>query len=98
MPADMLTAEQVAGYVQLNGDTVYRLIRQRRLAATRIGRTYRVPRQDLEAFIAANSTRSEIRQALSECALEIGRRKPELDSDALLQGLEVGHLRRMITA
>ena len=88
MLGDMLTPEQVAGYLQLNKDTVYRLIRTKRLAAARIGRAYRIPRQDLEAFIAASSTRAEVRQELFKRVLEIGRRNPDLDSDALLHTLE----------
>ena len=94
MLGDILTPEQVAGYLQLNKDTVYRLIRQRRLAATRIGRAYRIPRQDLEAFMAANSTRSEVRQALFKRVLDIGQRNPELDSDTLLEVLESDDARR----
>jgi excisionase family DNA binding protein len=68
-PGDILTPEQVAAYLQLNTDTVYRLIRQRSLTATRIGRTYRIPRQDLEAFIATNSARAEVRPAQFERVL-----------------------------
>jgi excisionase family DNA binding protein len=88
MLGDMLTPEQVAGYLQLNKATVYRLIRQKHLAAARIGRTYRIPRQDLEAFIVASSTRAEVRQTQFKRVLNIGRRNPDLDSDALLQTLE----------
>jgi excisionase family DNA binding protein len=88
MLGDMLTPEQVAGYLQMNKDTVYRLIRTKRLAAARIGRTYSIPRQDLEAFIAASSTRAEVRQILFKRVLEIARRNPDLDGDALLQALE----------
>ena len=88
MLRDMMTPEQVAGYLQVTKDTVYRLIRQKRLAATRIGRAYRVPREDLDAFIAVNSTRPEVRQALFRRVLQIGKRNPELDGDALLDELE----------
>ena len=85
---EIMTPEQVAGYLQLNKDTVYRLIRQGRLAATRIGRTYRIPREDLEEFLVANSSRTEVRQALFRRVLEIGERRPDLDSDAALSELE----------
>ncbi len=88
--SDMMTPEQVAGYLQLTKDTVYRLIRRRKLAATRIGRTYRVPREDLEAFIAANSTRGEVRQALFRRVMGIAARNLELDADAVLDDLERG--------
>ena len=60
MLTEVLTPEQVADYLQLDRETVYRLIRARRLAATRIGRAYRIPRQDLDAFMLAHSTRPEV--------------------------------------
>jgi excisionase family DNA binding protein len=85
---DMRRPEQGAGYLQLNKDTVYRLIRTKRLAAARIGRTDRIPRQDLEALIVASSTPAEVRQTLFKRVLQISRRNPDLDSDALLQTLE----------
>ena len=55
-----MTPEQVAQYLQLTTDTVYRLIRRKELAATKIGRHYRVPRADLESFLASHSTRKQI--------------------------------------
>ncbi len=85
---DIMTPEQVAEYLQLAKDTVYRLIRQRKLAATRIGRAYRIPRKDLESFIAANSTREEVRELLFRRVLAIGDRSSQLDGDALLERLE----------
>ena len=85
---EIMTPEQVATYLQLAKDTVYRLIRQRKLAATRIGRAYRIPREDLEAFIATNSTREEVRELLFRRVLEIGGRNADQDGDALLVELE----------
>lgn len=85
---EILTPEQVADYLQLNKDTVYRLIRQNRLAATRIGRTYRIPREDLQTFIVSNSTRPVVRQTLFDRVMEIGERGPDVDGDRLLTELE----------
>ena len=85
---DIMTPEQVAQYLQLATDTVYRLIRQRKLAATRVGRAYRIPREDLEAFIAGNSTREEVRALLFRRVLAIGDRSPGVDGDELLEQLE----------
>ena len=62
MLRDVMTPEQVADYLQLDKETVYRLIRDRKLAATRIGRAYRIPREDLDTFLMANSTRPEVRK------------------------------------
>ncbi len=85
---EVLTPEQVADYLQLTKDTVYRLIRQKRLAATRIGRSYRIPKEDLQTFILCNSTRETVRQNLFDRVLEIGERNAGLDSDTLLSELQ----------
>lgn len=85
---EIMTPEQVADYLQLTTDTVYRLIRRKQLAAARIGRTYRIPREDVEAFVLAHSTREEVRQALFRRVLQIGERNPAADGDRLLEQLE----------
>lgn len=85
---DVLTPEQVADLLQLNKDTVYRLIRARKLAATRIGRSYRIPRQDVEAFLRRNSTVAEMRQVAWDRLLSIGARNLDVDSDIVLDELE----------
>lgn len=85
---EIMTPEQVAGYLQLTTDTVYRLIRQRQLAATRIGRAYRIPKEDLERFLVSRSNRSFVREAQFRQALAIGQAHSEESSDALLEALE----------
>lgn len=86
---DVMTPEQVADYLQLATETVYRLIRQRKLAATRVGRAYRIPREDVESFIVANSTREEVRSLLFRRVMEISDRSSSmLDGDSLLEALE----------
>lgn len=86
---DVMTPEQVADYLQVATETVYRLIRQRKLAATRIGRAYRIPREDVESYMATNSTREEVRSLLFRRVLEIAKRSPrDLDGDSLLETLE----------
>lgn len=85
---EVLTPRQVADYLQLSTGAVYRLIRRRQLAASRIGRSYRIPREDLDSFLLANSTRPEVRQALFDRANAIAERNPGLSSDDLLEELE----------
>lgn len=85
---DILTPDQVASYLQMNKETVLRLIRRRELAASRIGRTYRIPRQDLEAFLLTHSTRPQVRQVLFDRMLALADRNPGLDSDQVLEELE----------
>jgi len=83
-----MTPEQVAQYLQVAKDTVYRLIRGRKLAATRIGRAYRVPREDVEAYMRVYSTRAEVRAALFDRVDDIRARNPDLNGDVLLDELE----------
>ena len=89
---DVMTPEQVAEYLQLNRDTVYRLIRSHQLAASRIGRAYRIPKEDVVRFLLANSTRPRVRAALFRRALEAGERNarqyPDRTSDEILEELE----------
>ena len=85
---DVMTPEQVADLLQLNTETIYRLIRDRKLAAAKIGRAYRITRADLELFLASNSTMPTIRDALFRRVMEIAERNPGLSSDDLLAELE----------
>lgn len=84
----VMTPEQVADYLQLNTDTVYRLIRQRKLTATQIGRNYRIPKENLEDFLQTHSTRPKIRKALFHRFMEIAGVNPNLSSDVVLEELE----------
>lgn len=50
-PGDELcTVEQAAGQLKLHPKTVLRFIREDRLRATRVGKSYRILRADLDAF------------------------------------------------
>ena len=57
---DVLTPEQAAEYLQVNRETVYRYIREGKLVASKLGRTYRVPRRSLELLLWATRTRKDI--------------------------------------
>lgn len=48
----LLTPDEVAEYLRLAPDTVYRYIRQGKLVATRMGRQYRIRREDVQALLA----------------------------------------------
>jgi excisionase family DNA binding protein len=83
-----MTPDQVAEFLQVTTDTVYRLIRERKLAATQVGRVYRIPREDLDHFLLANSTRPAVRAALFRRAMDVADRNPGLSSDDVLEELE----------
>ena len=57
---EVLTPEQAAEYLQVNRETIYRYIREGKLAASKLGRTYRVPRRSLELLLFATRTRPDL--------------------------------------
>ena len=85
---EIMTPEQVADLLQVNTETIYRLIRDRKLAASRIGRAYRITSAELEAFLASTSTMPMLRDALFRRVMTIAERHPGLSSDDILEELE----------
>jgi excisionase family DNA binding protein len=57
---DIMTPEQAAAYLQLDRETIYRSIRRGQLLASRIGRTYRIPRRAVDLFLWSNRTRPDV--------------------------------------
>jgi len=85
---EIMTPAQVAEYLQLNTDIVYRLIRSRELPAAKVGRAYRIPKTDVDAFLMAHSTSPKLRSALFKRVLEIAEQNPGVNSDDVLDELE----------
>ena len=54
----LLTPEQVADILQIHVLTVYNYIRQGKLGAVRLGRSYRIVPEDLEHWIEINRVRN----------------------------------------
>ena len=52
-PAQVMTVDQVAAYLQLNRLTVYRYVREGRIPAAKIGKLYRILRSDVDQFLEA---------------------------------------------
>ena len=48
---EFLTTDEVLGYLRINARTVYRLIRNGELPAVRIGRQWRIRRDDLDRWL-----------------------------------------------
>jgi excisionase family DNA binding protein len=48
---DIMTPEQAAEYLQVNRETIYRYIRQGKLMASKLGRSYRIPRRSVELLL-----------------------------------------------
>lgn len=64
MGTHLLTAGEVADELRVSTMTVYRLIRSGDLAAVRVGRNYRVRRDDLDAYLDAQVVDPEQMAAL----------------------------------
>lgn len=54
-----LTVAEVADMMRLSRMTVYRLVHSGELPAVRVGRSFRVPQDALDAYLAASSTPPE---------------------------------------
>ena len=52
----ILTPQEVAEYLQLTPDTIYRYIREGKLAASKFGRHYRIPKENVDLFLLVSST------------------------------------------
>ena len=48
---DLLTPEEVAEYVRVNPQTIYRLLRRGKLPGAKIGHQWRVRRADLNTYL-----------------------------------------------
>jgi excisionase family DNA binding protein len=53
---EIMTPEQAAEYLQVSRETIYRYIHQGKLAASCLGRTYRIPKRNLELLLWENRT------------------------------------------
>src|SRR5688572_26396998 len=56
----VMTTAQAASYLQVDQSTIYRLIRDGRLNAARIGRGYRITVQRLDRLLVENRVRSDV--------------------------------------
>ena len=59
-PREVMTPEQAAEYLQVNRETVYRYIREGKLVASRLGRSYRIPKRSLDLLLWATRTRQDV--------------------------------------
>lgn len=57
---EVMTPEQAAEYLQINKETVYRYIRQGKLVASKLGRTYRIPKASVDLLLWTTRTRKDI--------------------------------------
>lgn len=55
-PDQVMTPQQVADYLQVASDTVYRYIREGRLVAFRLGRQYRISKKNVDLLLEVTAT------------------------------------------
>lgn len=79
---DVLTPQEVAEYLQLTPDTVYRYIREGLLVASKLGRQYRIPKKNVETFLLATSTTGSARmRVFSKQQLQEWLQEDQIDED-----------------
>lgn len=57
---EIYTPDQAAEYLQVERETIYRYIRQGKLVASKLGRTYRIPKGSIDLLLWATRTREDI--------------------------------------
>ena len=60
---DLLTTKQVIGLLKIDRTTVYRMLKNGRLSAVKVGSQWRFPRKNVEALIAGSVTSPVIKNA-----------------------------------
>ena len=79
---DVLTPQEVAEYLQLAPETVYRYIRQGKLVVSKIGRQYRIPKENVELFLLVTSTAGETPlRTFSETQIEGWLQEDQIDRE-----------------
>ena len=78
MSEELYTVETVAERLKLHPKTVLRFIREGRLRATRVGRSYRVRRADLEALAGLPSVPQPAQAASVTAIVDIPDITPEM--------------------
>ncbi len=75
---EVMTPEQVAEYLQLNKDTVYRYIREGKLVASRLGRNYRITKATVGMFLLSTITRPAARESAFNRLESVAERNKEM--------------------
>ncbi|MBA7665936.1 hypothetical protein ES703_74011 [subsurface metagenome] len=57
MSKDILTPKQAAEYLKISKPTMYKLLKQRKIPARRLGKQWRISKAVLDAFLAGGQER-----------------------------------------
>ncbi|MGI6207605.1 MAG: helix-turn-helix domain-containing protein [Anaerolineae bacterium] len=92
---DIMTPQEVAEYLQVSPETVYRYIREGKLVASRLGRQYRIPKRSVEVLLLSTSMAGGARlRVFADAEVKEWLEEDEVDSetrdisDRLLEALE----------
>src|SRR5437762_135391 len=91
---ELLTPEQAAEYLQINRETVYRYIRDGKLIASRLGRTYRISRASIEMFLWEARTRDVPLRECSDQEIHEFLKRDELGLEAREVVRQIGKTER----
>jgi excisionase family DNA binding protein len=76
-PLELLTVERVAGLLCCSERYVYNQVKAGRLVGTRLGRSVKISRQNLQSFLAGCETGAEVAaqpdQVASSARITVGR-------------------------
>jgi excisionase family DNA binding protein len=78
----IMTPKQAAEYLQVSRGTVYSYIRQGKLVASRLGRSYRVPKRNLDLVLWENRTSQMPLRQYTPQVVQAFLRDDELDATA----------------
>jgi excisionase family DNA binding protein len=79
---EIMTPEQAAEYLQVSRETIYRYIRQGKLVASRLGRSYRLPKRNLDLLLWESRTRQMPLRQYTAKEVETFLREDALDAKA----------------
>lgn len=71
---EIYTPEQVAKYLQVDVTTIYRYIKEGKLVASKLGKTYRILKEDIDLLLSLTSTSEVASQRLFERIARIADR------------------------
>ena len=82
-----MTPHEVADYLQLAPETVYRYIREGKLVASKLGRQYRVTRRSVDLLMLSTATAGEARlRAFSQAEVSDWLKEDEIDEETKATG------------
>ena len=71
MKTDIMTLEEVAAYLKLKPQTIYTWAQEKKIPAAKLGKEWRVSREDLSSFIERHVNRPQRKTHLNRDAPDV---------------------------